>query len=218
MPQTMMFGSGAYERAIQAADDKQTHIAIEYADKRDSKGNPFDPDIHVTDDDGRPKLTKSGKLRMRPGRKSASNVSVGPTSNAAGLSPQQKLQARQAGDAAANSLIMLGVVLGGEEWHPIKDESTGLDEKAHLTMAFGDYFEAKEMTDIPPGVALTIAVSAYALPRFTMPQTKTRMQKFKEWTATKIAKRRMKKNGPQPDSRNDGKRKDDTSEGTSETP
>jgi len=211
------------EAAISANQEKEQETRAQYADLRDSKGNRFDPEIHVTDNDGAPKTTIKGFLRMRPGRKS------GPTKKKAGhvagipghaadgkLTPSERMQARATGDAAANALIMLGVVVGGDEWHPQKNEEYGVDEKQSLSVAFGDYFEAKELTDIPPGVALTIAISAYMLPRFTMPKTQTRMQRFKEYIATKIAKRRMRKNnGTQSDSRDDGKRKDDASEESS---
>ena len=209
--------------AIEASGQKEERIKEAYADLRDSRGNRFDPEIHVTDENGEPKLTMKGKLRMRPGRKSkvagADKAAIGgalPTRE--GMTHQQKMQARMTGDAAASALITLGVVVGGDEWNPITDAETGIDEKANLSHAFGDYFEAKEMTDIPPGVALTIAISAYVIPRFTMPKTKTRVQRFKEWIATKIAQRKMRKNsGPQSDTRNDGKRQDDTREGTRET-
>ena len=214
------------DAAVEAHENKEAETRAAYADLRDAQGMSFDPEIHVTDSDGAPKLTLKGKLRRRPGRKAntanvGGKVSPGGISHDPnGLTPQQKLQARQSGDAAAGALIMLGVALGGDEWQPRKDDTIGLDERAALSGAFGDYFEAKEMTDIPPGVALTIVVSAYALPRFTMPQTKTRVQRFKEWAAGKIAARKMRKkenkdNGTLSDSGDDGKRENDSSKGTS---
>lgn len=209
--------------AIEAAGEKQEAIKEQYADLRDSRGNRFDPEIHVTDENGEPKLTLKGKLRMRPGRKSkpvdSGRAKIGgalPTKE--GMTHAEKMQARMTGDAAASALVTLGVVIGGDEWNPIVDETHGIDERANLSHAFGDYFEAKEMTDIPPGVALTIAISAYVIPRFTMPKTKTRLQRFKEWIATKIAQRKVRKNGgTHSDFGNDGKRQDDSSQGTGET-
>ena len=210
--------------AINAHAEKQSAVMEEFADARDVQGNRFDPELHVTDADGKPKLTKLKKLRMKAGRKSAkraASISRAATSqndrNVPGLSPSEKLQARATGEAAAGALITLGVVIGGDEWNPQINVEHGLNERENLSHAFGDYFEQKEMTDIPPGVALTIAISAYILPRFTMPKTQTRVQRFKEWVVTKIAKRKMRKNsGAQSDTRNDGKRKDDASETTSE--
>ena len=204
--------------AINADTEKAEQQKAEHAHLRDADGAPFDPAIHVTDSEGNPKLTTKGRLRKRPGRKSGGVSSAGLSSErvrnpATGeqSSALKRQQARMSGGAAANALIMFGVVMGGDEWNPIQDEKEGIDERAQLQQAFGDYFEAKEMSDIPPGVALSIAVVAYAAPRFTMPQTKSKMQKFKEWIASKIAKRRVRKNGAQSNSGNDGKRQDDTS-------
>jgi len=211
------------DAAIGAHAEKEETIKAEHSHLRDAKGMRFDPALHVTDDSGQPKLTKTGKLRRRSGRKPGQTAekikgrvggigSLSAESDGA-LSAQQKAQARMAGEGAASALITLGVVLGGEEWHPITDDQHGIDEKAQLQGAFGDYFEAKEMTDIPPGVALTIAISAYALPRFTMPKTKSRLQRFKEWVAVKLAKRKVAKKGSDDgalaDTRNDGKRQND---------
>jgi hypothetical protein len=54
-----------------------------------------------------------------------------------------------------------------------------------LEHAFGEYFVAKQWGDLPPGLALCAALAMYTLPRFAMPNTKTRLQKFKEWAARK---------------------------------
>ena len=212
------------DAAILAAAQKEDDAKAQYAEYRDSRGNRFDPEIHVTDSDGSPILTKLKKLRMRPGRKSGGtnakkqtgSIALGTTQTQSGLTASQKMQARATGEAAAGALITLGVVLGGDEWNPQIDETHGLDERQNLSHAFGDYFEQKEMTDIPPGVALTIAISAYAIPRFTMPKTQTRMQRLKVWVAQKIAARKMRKkdNGAQSDIRDDRKRKDDDSKST----
>lgn len=205
--------------AINASEEKAAAKTAEFADLRDVHGLRFDPAIHVTDADGNPKLTKTKKLRRKSGRKpgqTAKTIFDSKDRNVTGLSVDEKVQARATGEAAASALIMLGVVVGGDEWNPVIDESSGLDERQNLSHAFGDYFEQKELTDIPPGVALTIAISAYMIPRFTMPKTQTRFQTFKEWIATKLAKRRVRKNGSQSNIGNDRKRENDSGEGTSE--
>lgn len=208
--------------AIDADKEQADEQKAENAHLRDADNAPFDPDMHVTDADGQPKLTSKGKLRKRPGRK-AGSVSGGRKASAGGSkistgdhsNALHRQQARMSGTAAANALVMFGVVMGGNEWAPMLDEREGLDERAQLQTAFGDYFEAKEMHDIPPGVALSIALVAYAAPRFTMPQTKSKMQKLKEWVAVKIAKRKVRKNGAQSDIGNDGKRQNNAGEKTS---
>jgi hypothetical protein len=108
---------------------------------------------------------------------------------------QAKMQARASGKMAANLLMTLGVVAGGEEWQPLKDPQSGLDEKQMLESAFGDYFEATGKTDIPPGMALTVAIGGYMLPRFTMPKTRSRMGKVKDWFVKKLADRKLRKHG-----------------------
>jgi len=107
----------------------------------------------------------------------------------------QIVQARATGVASANMLISLGRAIGGEEWKPIKNTEYKIDEKLNLENAFADYFEATGKTDIPPGMALTIAVGAYALPRFTMPATQKRAGKVKQWFVKLLADRKLKKHG-----------------------
>lgn len=213
--------------AIEAEKEKSEAFKREFAHLRDRDGNPFDPAIHATNADGTPKLTANGKLRKRPGRKSGDSVGVSsksrlggipgasaPVTSAEGITHEQRAQARAAGVSAANALITLGVALGGDEWQPIVNHEQGIDERAQLENAFGAYFEAKGLRDIPPGVALTIAVGAYALPRFTRPKTQKRVSTLKEKLFVWIAKRRARKHESQSDTRNDGKRQNDVSEGT----
>jgi hypothetical protein len=98
-----------------------------------------------------------------------------------------KTQCRAAGILAAQTLIALGVTVGGEEFKPITDEKTGTNEQDNLTMAFANYFEVKGITDIPAGVALSIAVAGYIVPRFTMPKTQSRFKTFIESIVIKYA-------------------------------
>lgn len=204
--------------AIAAEKEKESAKRAAWADYRDAAGNPFDPDLHVTDSEGAPVLTKTGKLRRRPGRKSADSKKPG--GRVGGLSVPDdsarrlREQARANGIAAAQATFTLGVAIGGTEWAPMRDDERGIDERAYMESAYAEYFEAKGLQDIPPGVALTIALTSYAAQRFTMPKTQTRMQRAKEWIAKKIAARKVRKkdNGARSDTGDNGKRKDDTSE------
>lgn len=167
----------------------------------DSNAEKFNPEIHAVNADGSPKFTATGAFAKKRGRRSGA-VSV---LNAAGDKGQSAkpdtaavMRANKqaaAGSAAANMLIMLGMVLGGEEWQPLKNEKIGLDEKANLETAFQDYFTASNLEDLPPSFALGIAVLGYALPRFTMPKTQARTAtlwgKAKAWWAN----RKLKKHG-----------------------
>lgn len=176
----------------------------------------FDPARHVLNSDGTPGMTPTGRFaKIRTPRKGATpsantapanklNIPAGASApSAVSTSGATKEQlARKGGAGAAALLVMVGVGLGGDEWVPRKDEKIGLDEKAMLEGAFGDYFVAQGYSDLPPGWALVAAVGMYALPRFGMPKTQTRLQKLKTWIFTKYAawkSRRNPKKQPAPE-------------------
>lgn len=161
----------------------------------DKRGDTFDPSKHATEEDGTPKFTAAGYFAKKRGRKSGSVIGGQPKQEQQPEVNSKQNQQRAAGQAAANALIMLGMVVGGEEWQPIKNVEHGIDEKLNLESAFADYFAAKDMDDIPAGWALTIAVMGYTLPRFGMPKTQKRTQtlwgKCKQW----YINRKLKKHG-----------------------
>lgn len=146
----------------------------------------FDPDIHAVGSDGNPILTKSGAFRKRRGSKSKDgsksevNISLASVKNAREVSAQ----------ASASLLFTLGVVIGGDEWSPIVDKSRKINEPETIKQAFSDYFKATGDVDLPPGLALGVAVIGYALPRLKMPETKSRFSKLKDWVVLKMAKRK----------------------------
>jgi hypothetical protein len=101
--------------------------------------------------------------------------------------------ARNAGAQAAELLFAAGVVIGGDEWQPRKDDKAGVDERTMMQSAMGAYFEAQGKTDISPGMVLAFVVLAYAAPRFAMPKTQSRFQTVKAkcvqwWTNRKLRK------------------------------
>lgn len=182
---------------------------------KDVNGNEFNPAIHAVQADGTPRKTVGGRYALKRG-KGGNQSSAGSTGTSGTGSGAPKLvipggspanpanaakvaAARAGGRGAANLLLMLCVGLGGEEWQPREDKSTGMNEKVMLEEGFGDYFVAKDMQDLPPGLALVAMFGMYALPRFRMPQTRTRMQKFRAWVGSKIgawkANRGAKKRG-----------------------
>lgn len=179
----------------------------------DKNGDVFDPAVHVTGPDGKGTLTVRGTWAQKRGRKGGNPAPVtnaGTVRNstlggpAAPVSPQalqiqqqQQLQAqsRAAGVAAAEMLFMAGQAFGGDEWAPMENKSIGLDERAMMHGAFGDYFVAKGKTDIPPGAALCFCIIAYAGPRFAMPKTQTRYQKVKGAIVTWWVNRKLRKAG-----------------------
>jgi len=198
------------EHAVaQAAREQQ---ATESA-QTDKSGALFDPAIHVAGADGKPTITVRGTFALKRGRKSpsASAAPSAPSARnsmlggpAAPPSPQamqmqqqqaQEAQSRAAGVAAAELLFMCGRMIGGEEWEPMQNKAVGLDERTMMHGAFGDYFVASGVKDIPPGAALTFCICAYIAPRFAMPKTQTRYQKVKGAIVTWWVNRKLRKQG-----------------------
>ena len=197
------------QHAIDAAEATKTEEAEKtdsYSHLKHKDGTTFNPDIHQTDLNGEPVTNAGGFLVKKRGRKkgnvsTSSVVAAGTTARQGKQEPDQTelantAAALESGRAAANLVMAVGIVLGGEEWRPTKDEKLGLDEEAQLTAAFGQYFVATGTTDIPPGWALTITLCSYALPRFTMPKTQNRAksigQKLKAWWINRKADKAIK--------------------------
>lgn len=190
------------EHAIEQEKLNEDERLAQYSHLKDRDGNSFDPSIHRTNKHGEPTLSTKGALVKKSGRKAgragSAKSHVGGTagtSAATDKDAQLRMQARASGTMAANLILQIGIVTGGDEWHPRRDEETGLDEKLMLENSFADYFEATGKTDIPPAMALTVAIGAYALPRFTMPKTRSRLSKAKNALKKWWINRKLKKHG-----------------------
>jgi hypothetical protein len=189
------------QHAIDQENSDEADRLAQYSDLRDASGNSFDPTIHKTNKSGEPTTSTLGKLIKKSGRKpkdpNQKSTVGGRPSGATQPSPKevQSAQSRASGVMTANLILQIGIVAGGQEWYPVKDENSGLDEKSMLENAFADYFEATGKTDLPPATALLVAVGAYALPRFTMPKTKTRVQKLTGGIKAWFVNRKLKKHG-----------------------
>lgn len=133
-----------------------------HAPSADPQG--FDPSIHAVDKDGRPILTKSGKFRKK--RKAAAQE-------------EEHGEYYDLSVLASTSLVSLSVVLGGEEFQPIKHGP--IDEMKNIQQAFERWFEAHEMNDLPPNIALVAALSAYYVPRFAQPGPREKLSKMWKW-------------------------------------
>jgi len=207
------------QSAVDAAQAETVEQVKAAQGNTDSAGTVFDPKLHAVSGDGEPSITPSGKFRKRRG---VSKVSM----TNAGLQEQQqtaenKAAARAAGQLAADMLVGSAVTMLGDEWIPVgtsgDQEPIKFDEHANLRRAFGDYFEAKGIHDFPPGIALSIAMTSYIMPRVAAgPETKTKLAKAKIWLVEKFnsIKKGRENNATQPDSGNDRERKDDDSKAT----
>lgn len=194
----------AEQPAVQEHAIAQAQSEAEANKDKDSAGEPFNAAVHATNADGSPRKNANGTYAKKRGRKSGSAApnTTGPAKivipGGAGVTQTQLNQeqlARKGGAGAANLVMALCIGLCGEEWHPRQDAKLGLDEKAMLEAGFGDYFVATNRADLPPGWALVACMAMYALPRFGMPKTQTRLQKVKNWCGAKIVQFKARRAG-----------------------
>lgn len=175
----------------------------------DALGVPWNSAIHATGADGKGVRTAKGTWRKRRGLAgSASVLNTTGTARAAEAAPapdpvaeQYKanaLASRQGGMMAARLLVNISVGLGGEDFIPRMLKGPGgveINEMESLESAFGDYFIAKQITDMPPGWMLVGVLSMYYLPRLQMPRTRERAKGFFAWCKAKWASWRLRKHG-----------------------
>lgn len=212
------------EHAIAQAQREQQ--AVESA-PTDKSGAHFDPSVHVTGPGGKGVLNTRGLWSAKRGRKAGArqNAQSAATVSTLGVTPQsgqsgqtaqqtalmqQQAQSAMAGAAAAEMLFIAGRAIGGEEWAPMENKALGMDERALMRDAFGEYFKAKGQVDIPPGVALTFAILIYAGPRFAMPKTQSRLTRVKNYIVGWWMRRKLRKAGLEP--AGETSRKPETSE------
>ena len=181
--------------AVEAARQEDRELLDSYSELVDKNGTAFSSDLHQTYKDGSPKLTGNGLLKIKPGSK---NKLKSPSPlNLKSVQPKKEEPADVSnvvlGKTSANLLVSIGASIGGDEWLPKIDKQTGVNELCVLETAFSDYYKATGKVDLPPGLALTVAISMYALPRFTMPKTQSKMQKAKVWFVSKIVNFKMNK-------------------------
>jgi hypothetical protein len=85
------------------------------------------------------------------------------------------------------------VVVFGEEWKPQKPE-----ERDAVCGALKNYFQAKQMQDLPPGLMLTAVLMAYAAPRLRAPSTSSKLKMGWHWLKTKVAAFRNRNKAKKP--------------------
>lgn len=197
----------AADGIMNAAPDVQEHVVNAHTEKQaaapiDNAGQTFDPKIHSSDATGKGILTEKGLWRRKRGAGkapgSAKSTIGGKTVSNGSNTPDAKEQAAIAcGRTLAQTTFLVGRALGGEEWNPQKavDEKGTVvyDEEVMMTDAWTNYCRATNLSDVPPGVILCVALMSYAAPRFRMPETKRRAQSFKEWFVSKWVNWRVKR-------------------------
>jgi len=156
------------------------------------KNNIPDDDI-ARDKDGNIKYKKDGVTPMKKrGRKAGSTSVINNTSPLA-VEQDKALVFQKTGEVTGNFLISMSMMVGGEEFAPQKDDRLGIDERLAINDAFASYFKETGKEDLPPNLALTMVLSAYFIPRFFMPQTKSRVVTLKDKFNLWRENRRIKK-------------------------
>jgi hypothetical protein len=141
----------------------------------------FDPQIHESDTYGNPVKNADGSLRRKRGRKRGIVYNGGASESAIDPADIDRAKAKAAATATVETMLAVGAMMGGEEWTPRIDRKIGLDERANLIAAYEAYFIASGTIDVPPWVGVIVATGCFALPRFAMPQTKSRLVRLREW-------------------------------------
>jgi hypothetical protein len=155
----------------------------------------------MVDDDGRPKLTKTGYVRSKPGQGFRADASrLDPTAGdvaredappAVAKSTESEVQSTAI--VSAHLFVRTAVLVGGEEFEAESDEQT------HLVKAFADYYRVKGITDIPPGAALALGLGFFVLKRWNRPAVVERRKsiwaRVKGWYIDYQASRAKRESG-----------------------
>jgi hypothetical protein len=164
----------------------------------DSLGRPFDPAKfhHKTDSRGRWVNANSGRKPKSAQAATASGRSyVAPDAPAAGQHPTNG-SVPEAGRAVPQSdrfdlaaemyaragySVLDGIFAGNGEWLPDNDA-----EHIALRGALATYLRHKQTDDLPPGLALSLALATYGAKRVSKPNTLSRIRMFSYWVRAKI--------------------------------
>lgn len=140
------------------------------SDGREPSNSPteFDPKIHSSNPDGSPKLTKTGKLRLKPGRRSGSQASERlnlPEQREPDFTPRESELGRQ----------YCGLFLGagggalGPDFLPEDDK-----ERVNLEHTFSEWAKRTGQDDLPPNLALVASLSMYTIAKLAKPTVSQR--------------------------------------------
>lgn len=114
------------------------------------------------------------------------------------------------GAQCAQLTFLVGTMVGGSDFAPMqKNPLTEVSDQEMLTDAYAKYAEAKQMPDLPPGVALCATLMVYVASRLQFPATQSRLQKVGIFFKNVWAKFRNRKNGARSNSGDNSLRQND---------
>ncbi len=178
------------EEAIAAITNKESVKNVKKSD------NEFNPEIHRTNPDGSPTLTKTGKFRKKTGYKF-----VNPEAKKETVNGIPEISSAAAAGLTSGIIERLSVMLISEDF--IYTET----ERAQNILAWTGCYDYYGGVNVTPPIALAIDHMAIILARANKPTTISKFKALVFWVKNKF--KRKNKNGPLPDSRNDGRGQDD---------
>jgi len=141
-------------------------------DALDTKGRPFDKDLHWVSDDGIPMLNKNGTLKTKRRKKEKTPVETEAVNAAA-------MTIERTGNLMAQYTVAISSGLFGKEFLP--KQTNEIDEIALMSDAYTQYLATKNIAEAPPSIVLFACLSLYFLPRFTMPAVQDKItSRFKK--------------------------------------
>jgi len=190
------------EHVIQAENGQLNkpinELGINSINKPPEDQNIFNPDIHATDEDGNPIITKSGKYRKKAGRKKSDSVNkdqnfhvndstIGNTNTEQVLSQPNTQPETVVNTEPENVLNGDAKVLsqvGSLGCSRIRDLMGGgtanKDELEYLESAFYNW-STETGVAISPTAGLAMAVTVFMLPVVQAPKEKNIITKVKRW-------------------------------------
>lgn len=181
-------------------ESKKDSEEIETDNSGESTDEKFDPNIHRVDSAGNPIYTVNGKYAKKRGRKPGQAKTN--TINSEPIDDSGITQANQLGIVTAETIFSVCQGIMGEEWTPIVDPKTGLDERNNMRVAWSQYYLATGKRDLPPSMIVMVAMTIYAAPRFRYENTRSRFGKIgigifnaMKWVKSKLFKTRERKEG-----------------------
>lgn len=171
------------EPTTESATDSPTSTPTPTATAPQTPPQQFNPAIHAVDEYGHPKLNKDGSYSLKRGRKAGNKNTT--NTNADTNRTNESIPNGTGGnnstiDYRGTGQLLSGLFFGGcistfgESWNPTKKEQDDIEKQ---TIRF---CEAKNIGDIPPGIALVMCVTLYALPRMSDPTTKAKLRQWGE--------------------------------------
>lgn len=137
----------------------------------------FNPEIHCVNEDGTPRLTKSGKFRRKRGKANAT-----PTPSLVDVDPARMANAKAAAQVSIACTFLAGQIAFGPEGAPQGDEPAQM-ETAYTQF----YYLSEKPVNIPPWLPVLMVTSIYCAKRMAIVEPRNRVMRGVEYITTKVS-------------------------------